>query len=151
DPALLDRYLGPARGEVVELLGIDLGERRGGERTRDPARRRAGRLPRIVPAFEGEHQRRLAQDGPHLEAQRVGGHLRSFAAARGPGKRLPSSAHELVTVASHGQDVPRARRVALDVAAQARDEAVDHASASLGPQPPYVLEQLAARHGAALA
>src|SRR5262245_27927243 len=70
---------------------------------------------------------------------------------QGPASVFFRSAHELVTVASHGQDVPRARGVALDVAAQARDEAVDHASARLGPQPPYVLEQLAARHGAALA
>ena len=59
--ALDELDLRPGRLEVEEVLGVDAGEARGGERGAEELERRRGGVAGVVPAGEGAHESRSAQ------------------------------------------------------------------------------------------
>src|SRR6185312_2755009 len=59
--ALDERDLRPGRLEVEEVLGVDTGEARGGERRAEELERCRSGVARVVPAREGTDESRGAQ------------------------------------------------------------------------------------------
>ena len=54
-------------GEIVEILAIDLGERNGADRIFDVANGERRGVSGVVPAAEGQQQRRIAQRGSNVQ------------------------------------------------------------------------------------
>ena len=80
--SFLEAHLGPREPEMVELLGIDLGELLGVEAGAQIARGRGGSLGRIVPAAEGHDEHRPSQPRGHgVNGQGISRH-RGFAPPR---------------------------------------------------------------------
>jgi hypothetical protein len=87
--ARLEADVGPGKAEVVELLGVDLGELLGPERRAKVAHRGRRRLGRIVPAAERHDQDRPAE-ALRTRVDRQGVHPTSSSSSL---SRLRSSVH----------------------------------------------------------